>query len=66
MQVWSLFMPVIDVAAYLHNKGIIHRDFKALNVFLTANMEVKVGDFGVGRVLGPETAMVDTMYGTPL
>eukprot|EP00961_Rhodomonas_salina_P096113 1292450-Rhodomonas_salina.1 len=29
-------------------------------------MEVKVGDFGVGRVLGPETNMVETMYGTPL
>ena len=65
-RVWHLFLPVMRVAAYLHGQGIIHRDFKALNVFLTASNEVKVGDFGVGRVLSDDTLMVDTMYGTPL
>ncbi len=64
--IWKLFLPIMQVAEYLHDKGIIHRDFKALNVFLTANKDIKVGDFGVGRVLSNDTLMVDTMYGTPL
>jgi serine/threonine protein kinase len=65
-QIWSLFLPVMRVAAYLHDRDIIHRDLKALNVFLTASKEIKVGDFGVSRVMSPDTLMVDTMYGTPL
>ena len=65
-QIWQLFLPVMRVAAYLHDRDIIHRDIKALNVFLTASKDVKVGDFGVSRVMSPDTLMVDTMYGTPL
>ena len=30
----------------MHSKGIIHRDLKLGNLFLTKNMEVKVGDLG--------------------
>ena len=65
-KIWQLWLPIMQVACYLHEKGIIHRDIKALNVFLKANKEVKVGDFGVGRVMSENTLMVDTMYGTPL
>lgn len=27
---------------YLHKKNIIHRDFKALNILLTKNRQIKV------------------------
>ena len=65
-EVWDMFMPVAKVAAFLHEKGIIHRDIKALNVFVSRDGTIKVGDFGVGRQLSENTLMVDTMYGTPL
>ena len=33
---------------YLHNEGIIHRDIKLGNLFINQDMEVRIGDFGLG------------------
>ena len=41
-RIWELFIPIMRVAAYLHERGIIHRDFKPLNVFITGNGVIKV------------------------
>ncbi|XP_074834596.1 inactive serine/threonine-protein kinase PLK5 isoform X2 [Carettochelys insculpta] len=38
---------IIAGLRYLHQRGIIHRDLKLSNFFLTKNMQVKVGDLGL-------------------
>ncbi|MBK8995452.1 MAG: protein kinase [Myxococcales bacterium] len=41
---------VLDVLSLAHEKGVIHRDIKPGNVFLTSNRGIKVVDFGIARV----------------
>jgi serine/threonine protein kinase len=50
----------------LHQKRILHRDIKARNIFLDSELNVKIGDLGLGRELGPASRFAYTAVGTPL
>ena len=49
----------------MHSKKILHRDLKTLNIFLDDKNNVKVGDFGVAKVLSTQTNFARTVVGTP-
>jgi len=44
---------------------VLHRDLKPANVFLDGCWNVKIGDFGLARVLKPDTHFTKTCVGTP-
>ena len=43
----------------------MHRDLKGQNIFLTSNNIVKLGDFGIARVLNKTYEKAKTIVGTP-
>lgn len=50
---------------YVHEKRILHRDIKTSNIYLTANNSVKLGDFGISKLLDSTNDAANTVVGTP-
>jgi cell cycle serine/threonine-protein kinase CDC5/MSD2 len=56
---------LLGACHYMHNHQVIHRDLKLGNIFLDANMNVKVGDFGLAALIESPGERKKTICGTP-
>ena len=45
----SAFYTVCEAIAFIHRKGILHRDIKAQNIKLDSNGRIKLLDFGIAK-----------------
>ena len=50
-QIWKFFIEMSLGIQYLHANRILHRDIKTINMFLTREDKIKIGDLGVAREL---------------
>ncbi|MEM7354117.1 MAG: serine/threonine-protein kinase [Acidobacteriota bacterium] len=50
-----LFSKVCTAVSYAHQNLVVHRDLKPSNILITASGEPKLLDFGIAKVLQPES-----------
>lgn len=65
MRIWKFFILSCMGLDYIHRKKILHRDIKTMNLFLTKDEGLRIGDLGVAKVLSDQNNFAHTMVGTP-
>ena len=65
-EVRQLFVPLVQAVAYIHRRGVIHRDLKPTNILLDeqdGQVYVRLIDFGIASLQGNEASPPLTMAG---
>ncbi len=67
VDVLEVLAQVCDGLAYAHQKGVLHRDIKPSNIRVRREgdqLQAKVMDFGIARIVGSELTGTGTLLGT--
>jgi len=60
-----IFTQCVLALRLIHSRHVLHRDLKCQNIFLMKNGVVKLGDFGIAKLLDNTCAQAVTVIGTP-
>jgi eukaryotic-like serine/threonine-protein kinase len=60
----AVFRQVCAAVQYAHQHLVIHRDIKAANILVTADGTPKLLDFGIARLLDPDTGLESRTHTT--
>ena len=66
LDLWKISSEILSGLDYLHSHNIIHRDIKCLNLFITKDLHIKIGDLGVSAFSSGGENFHYTRVGTPL
>ena len=62
-----LMEKILDAFTYAHDKGIVHRDIKPNNIIVTPDLNIKILDFGVAKLMNMtdiKLTTIGTVIGT--
>jgi serine/threonine protein kinase len=65
LKLW--LVELLLAAEYMHSCKVLHRDLKGSNIFITADNDVQIGDFGLATYhdTGTEDKEDQSLVGTP-
>ena len=63
-EVLDWFVQLVMALHHVHSKKILHRELKTQNIFITKNL-VKLGGFGIAKVMEGSMSAASTVIGTP-
>src|SRR4030095_887572 len=61
----AIMLQVLDALTSAHEQGVVHQDIKPGHIMLTTEKRVKVGDFGISKLMNVEATTVFSTIGTP-
>jgi NIMA (never in mitosis gene a)-related kinase 1/4/5 len=64
-EILDIFVQICLAIKHVHDRKVLHRDIKGQNIFLMKNGMIKLGDFGISKVLNSTMDKARTMVGTP-
>jgi len=56
---------LLDILAYSHAHGVVHRDIKPGNIILLADGRIKITDFGIAKIEASDLTQGGDVLGTP-
>ncbi|KAK7418697.1 serine/threonine-protein kinase gin4 [Neonectria magnoliae] len=59
------FRQIISAISYCHSFNICHRDLKPENILITADLQIKIADFGMAALHQTDTHQLATACGSP-
>lgn len=64
-EVLSMFVQIAAALLHIHSRRILHRDLKPANIFSTSEGDLKLGDFGIAKMLESTSLHAVSTVGTP-
>lgn len=64
-EIWYYILQILQGVKYMHHQKVVHRDIKCQNIFICKDNIVKLGDFGISKILKKTIDFCKTPIGTP-